>query len=91
MARKTVKTTRMDLIGWGTESHSSRAGQVEDGQNVGKLKLKLKIAAWSWGFEGSRESDRKEKFLVGERCMNWCKISAWSNLRDLIHNHYFHA
>ena len=57
MARKTVKI-RKELIGRGTESHSSRAGQVDDGQNVGKLKLK--IAEWSWGFERSRESDRKE-------------------------------
>ena len=63
MARKTVKTVRMDLIGRGTESHSSRAGQVEDGQNVGKLK----IAEWSWGFERSRESDRKENFSGGRK------------------------
>ena len=84
LARKTVKEVKVDFDLAGSKKSFKQDWAGWRQPTCGQAKVSRMVL----GFGGVK-SDRKEKFLVEERHMNWCRMSTWSNLWDLNQTNYF--
>lgn len=83
---KTVRGVRMDFTWFGGVQKVIQA-RLDRLKTCGQAKVSRMVlgALRLWGVK----KNRKEKLLLKERQMNWCRMSNWSNLWDLNQTNYF--